>query len=72
MLKKDSLLFAGLNVTFNFAFSCAFIIAMCFLSFSSYAEEGLQAKESDEIVWTFSAGSKSGGVIYGIPRVSFK
>ena len=51
---------------------------MSLLSFSSYAEEQVEAntsdaeqsdgKESDEIVWSFTAGSSNKEVTYSIPR----
>ena len=69
MPKKVSLPFTVLH----FAFSLVLISAMSLLSFSSYAETEVESnksdgKETDEIVWDFSAGSDSEEVTYSIPR----
>ena len=69
MPKKVSLPFTVLH----FAFSLVLISVMSLLSFSSYAETEVESnksdgKETDEIVWDFSAGSDSEEVTYSIPR----
>ena len=69
MPKKVSLPFTVLH----FAFSLVLISTMSLLSFSSYAETEAESnksdgKETDEIVWDFSAGSDSEEVTYSIPR----